>query len=120
MICKAAKAYASTQAEKLTSLRDGQHIINQLRDVANDLHRQHSKILAVYDAKEVCKSVDRLGETLKNVYELLGNIEDTALMFGKKKRFGMRISALVHDIGTYSNALLVATSLAIADRSVVG
>lgn len=120
MICKAAKAYASTQAEKLTSLHDGQHMINQLRDVANDLHRQQSKILAVYDTKEVCKSVDCLGETLKDVYELLGDIEDTHLMFGKRKKFGARISALVHDIGTYSNALLVSTSLAIADRSVTG
>lgn len=97
-------------------MRDGQHIINQLRDVASDLDRQHDKILAVYDAREVRRLADRLGSTLKGVYDLLGDIEATAVMFGKKKAFGKRVTALVQDIGMHANALLAATSLAIADR----
>ena len=116
MACRAAEAYASTQAAKIIRVRDGQHMINQLRDVASDLHRQQDKIRAVYDAREVCRSADRLEDTLKNVFELMRDVEATVLMFGKKKGFDDRISALVHDIGTHANALLAATSLAIADR----
>lgn len=97
-------------------VRDGRHLFNQLLEVTSDLDRQRDKILAVYDTREVKNSADRLGETLKAVYELLGDLEDTSFMFGKKKGFGKRVSALVHDIGTNSNALLVATSLAIVDR----
>lgn len=117
-VCKAAQAYASTQAPKLSKVRDGQHMINQLRDVTSDLGRQHDKILAVYEAREVRRSADRLGETLNGVYDLLGDVEDVAVMFGRKKGFGKRVSALVHDIGTHANSLLAATSLAIADRCV--
>lgn len=116
MVCKAAQAYASSQAPKMSRVRDGQHMINHLMDVASDLGRQRDKILAVYDAREVRRSADRLGETLKGVYDLVGDVEDTAVMFGKKKGFGKRFSALLHDIGTHSNSLLAATSLAIADR----
>ncbi|CAB1120360.1 unnamed protein product [Ectocarpus sp. CCAP 1310/34] len=116
MVCKAAQAYASTQATRLSRVRDGQHMINQLRDVASDLGRQAEKMLAVYDTREVRNSADRLGETLKGVYDLLGDVEGTAIMFGRKRGFGKRVSALVHDIGTRANALLAATSLAIADR----
>lgn len=116
MVCKAAQSYASTQATKILRVRDGQHMINQLRDVGSDLGRQREKIIAVYNAREVRHSADRLGETLKGVYDLVGDVEGTPVMFGKKKGFGKRVSALVHDIGTHSNALLAATSLAIADR----
>lgn len=116
MVCKAAQKYASTQSSRLSRVRDGQHMINQLRDVATDLGRQAEKILAVYDTREVRRSADRLGDTLKGVYDLLGDVEDTAIMFGRKRGFGKRVSALVHDIGTRANALLAATSLAIADR----
>ncbi|CBJ48727.1 Sel1 domain-containing protein [Ectocarpus siliculosus] len=116
MVCKAAQAYASTQAARLSRVRDGQHMINQLRDVASDLGRQAEKMLAVYDTREVRNSADRLGETLKGVYDLLGDVEGTAIMFGRKRGFGKRVTALVHDIGTRANALLAATSLAIADR----
>lgn len=116
MVCKASETYAFSQAGKLIKVRDGQHMINQLQDVAMDLVRQRDKILAVCDAREVQRSADRLGETLKEVYELIGDIESTGVMFGKKKGFGKRVSALVHDIGTNANALLAATSLAIADR----
>lgn len=116
MVCKAAQKYASAQAPRVSRVRDWQHMINQLRDVASDLGRQHDKILAVSDTQEVRRSADRLGETLKVVYDLLGEVEGTAVMFGKKKGFGKRVSALVHDIGTHANALLAATSLAIADR----
>lgn len=116
MVCKAAQTYASIQAPKVLRVRDGQHMINQLRNVTLDLGRQHDKILAVYDAREVRRAADRLGETLTEVYDLLGDVEATAIMFGKKKGFGKRVSALVHDIGTHANSLLAATSLAIADR----
>lgn len=116
MVCKAAQNYASEQFPRLSKVRDGQHMINQLGDVANDLGRQTEKILAVYDTREVRNSADRLGETLKGVYDLLGDVEDTSIMFGKKRGFGKRVTALVHDVGTRSNALLAATSLAIADR----
>ncbi|CAM9770749.1 unnamed protein product [Hapterophycus canaliculatus] len=116
MVCKAVQNYASTQSPRLSRVRDGQHMINQLRDVSSDLRRQTEKILAVYDTTEVRKSADRLGETLVGVYDLLGDVEGTAVMFGKKKGFGKRVSSLVHDIGTRANALLAATSLAIADR----
>lgn len=119
MVCKAAEKYARTQVTKLSRVRDGQHMINQLVEVISDLDRQRDKILAVYDAREVQRSADRLGETLKVMYELVSDLEDTSVMFGKKKGFGMRVSALVHDIGTNSNALLAATSLAIADRCVI-
>lgn len=116
MVCKAAQNYASTQASRLSRVRDGQHMISQLRDVASDLNRQADKILAVYDTREVSRSADRLGETLKGVYDLLGDVEGTSIMFGRKRGFGKRVTALVHDIGTRANALLAATSLAIADR----
>lgn len=116
MVCKAAQEYASTQSARLSRVRDGQHMINQLHDVASDLRRQTEKILAVYDTTEVRRSADRLGETLLGVYDLLGDVQGTAVMFGKKRGFGKRVSALVHDIGTRANALLAATSLAIADR----
>lgn len=116
MVCKASEAYASSQATKVTRVRDGQHMINQLQDVTSDLSRQREKILAVYDAREVQRSADRLGETLKAVCDLVGDLESTAVMFGKKRGFGKTVSALVHDIGTNANALLAATSLAIADR----
>lgn len=116
MVCKAAQNYASSQFPRLSKVRDGQHMINQLRDVASDLGRQTEKILAVYDTREVRDSADRLGETLKGVYDLLGDVEDTSIMFGKKRGFGKRVTALVHDVGTRANALLAATSLAIADR----
>lgn len=116
MVCKAAQSYAASQFPRLSKVRDGQHMINQLRDVATDLGRQTKKILAVYDTREVRNSADRLGETLKGVYDLLGDLEDTSIMFGKKRGFGKRVSALVHDVGTRANALLAATSLAIADR----
>lgn len=116
MVCKAAQNYASAQRLRLSKVRDGQHMINQLRDVATDLGRQTEKILAVYDTREVRNSADRLGETLKGVYDLLGDVEDAPIMFGKKRGFGKRVTALVHDVGTRANALLAATSLAIADR----
>lgn len=116
VVCKAAETYASSQTAKLIKVRDGQHMISQLQDVAMDLGRQRDKILAVYDTREVQRSTDRLGQTLKEVYELIGDIEGTGVMFGKKKAFGKRVNALVHDIGTNANALLAATSLAIADR----
>lgn len=117
-VCKTFETYASSQATKLVKVRDGQHMINQLLDVAMDLGRQRDKILAVYDAREVRHSADRLGETLLAVFELLSDIQRTSVMFGKKKGFGKRVSALVHDIGTNANALLAATSLAIVDRYV--
>lgn len=116
MVCKAVQGYASSQAPKLERVRDGRHIMSQLTDVASDLSRQREKILAVYDVREVSRSADRLGDTLKAVYDVLGDVEDTSVMFGKKKGFGKRVSALVHDIGTHANSLLAATSLAIADR----
>lgn len=85
MVCKAAQNYASTQSARLSKVRDGKHMINQLRDVANDLGRQADKVLAVYDTREVRHSADRLGETITGVYDLLGDVEGTSIMFGKKR-----------------------------------
>ncbi|CAM9823617.1 unnamed protein product [Chrysoparadoxa australica] len=91
-------------------------MIEALQECWEDLERQRDKILAVYDASEVTRAADRLGDTLKRVFVVVGDMEKAYRMFGKKKGFGKRVQALVHDIGTNSNAVLAAVSLAIADR----
>ncbi|CAM9877297.1 unnamed protein product [Discosporangium mesarthrocarpum] len=116
MVCESARMYAASQVHKLSKVRDGQHMIDQLHEVEDDLSRQRAKIIAVYDVNGIRRSTDRLGETLRQVFELLTDLEETAMLFGRKSGFGKRVGALVHDIGTNANALLAATSLAIADR----
>jgi TPR repeat protein len=116
LVCKNAEIYAKQLMKKLALIREGKHLIASLHDTQRDLDKQRRKILAVYDAREVSRAADRLGGTISSVFDLLGDIQKASRLFGKKKKFGKRIQALLTDLGTNRNSLLGATSLAIADR----
>ncbi|CAM9734630.1 unnamed protein product, partial [Phaeothamnion confervicola] len=116
MVARNAELYSRAQSKKLILIRGGRQMIDALHEVWGDLRRQRDKVLAVYDAREVRRCTDRLGDTLRRTYEVVGDLEKTTRLFGRKKTFGKRVTALVHDIGTNGNALLAAASLAIQDR----
>ncbi len=85
-------------------------------DTFRDLTKHRNKILAVYDAYEVSRAGEKLGLTLVEAIELLGQVERVSVLFGKKSKLGKLIQAILRDLGTNRNALLGATSLIIFDR----
>ncbi len=86
IVCKNAVLYTKRLSKKLSTIPEGKNLTTALQDTFRDLTKQRDKILAVYNTYEVSRSGDKLGLTLAEAIELLGQVEKASVLFGKKSK----------------------------------